>query len=188
MFTIINQQKKLFMSMMEAGLQESQGTSPENQKLKSEEKSSADFDSIKEKFNDAISQYKESKKPLNEGDKNAIIEAKRIAEKQIVAVTQTELKFERQKSELTNYITDEVSKLVGDINDVQTQEKVSTQKDKVLGITVAEKNSRADVINSLSASSKASLAEILKTQDLTKLSNALKDAAKSTLITETKSD
>jgi hypothetical protein len=91
-------------------------------------------------------------------------------------VTQTELKFERQKSELTNYITDEVSKLLGDINDVQTQEKVSTQNDKVLGITVAEKNSRADVINSLSASSKASLAEILKTQNLSDLATQLQAA------------
>lgn len=176
MFTIINQQKKLFMSMVEAGLQESQVSSSDKQELKPEEKQSADFDSIKEKFNDAISQYKESKKPLNEWDKNAIIEAKRIAEKQIVAVTQTELKFERQKSELTNYITDEVSKLLGDINDVQTQEKVSTQNDKVLGITVAEKNSRADVINSLSASSKASLAEILKTQNLSDLATQLQAA------------
>jgi hypothetical protein len=32
MFTIINQQKKLFLSMMEAGLQESQGAPSEKQK------------------------------------------------------------------------------------------------------------------------------------------------------------
>lgn len=175
MFTIINQQKKLFMSMMEAGLNSAPSELWATQVEKSEEnkeKQTSNYDAILKEFQKSISDYK-NKENLTPEDKQRILEAKAIADRQIWENTTASLEYEKARNQAINAITQEVSSLLHSFDIVTTEEKVS----QIDSNFFRSNENRAQIIQSLSASSKSSLGKILKSENLTSLVETLKTQA-----------
>ncbi len=173
MFTIITQQKKLFALMIESGLNGAKEwtVSPEKE-VAENEKTVPDFDAIQREFEKSIRDYK-NRETLSVEDKARILEAKAIADRQISWLTELSLEKEKELHRVYASIVEQTTTLLSDFQKTNTREKNTEVKSNFLRGT----NLRAETINSLAASSKSSLWEILKTENLADIRTQLERAA-----------